>query len=144
MILYLFGFSENAFRMGKIKTTWQDICKIFAKSFFEGLKNGKILRATKKIIRLIGKILKKEYQQHPVFPGGHPSKYWLSSTLLNFSDRTRTGVFNVIWPLARERGKNPVECIQCCHIDLEFSFPQVENFSCCLAVVFFPDLETWG
>ena len=39
-------------------------------------------------------------QQHPVFPGGHPSKYWLGSTLLNFSDRTRTGVFSVIWPLA--------------------------------------------
>ena len=42
---------------------------------------------------------KKRSQQHPVFPGGHPSKYWLDSTLLNFSDRTRTGVFNVIWPL---------------------------------------------
>ena len=40
-------------------------------------------------------------QQHPVFPGGHPSKYWLGSMLLNFSDRTRTGVFNMIWPLAR-------------------------------------------
>ena len=41
-------------------------------------------------------------QQHPVFPGGHPSKYWLGSMLLNFSDRTRTGVFNMIWPLARK------------------------------------------
>ena len=40
-------------------------------------------------------------QQHPVFPGGHPSKYWLGSMLLDFSDRTRTGVFNMIWPLAR-------------------------------------------
>ena len=48
---------------------------------------------------------KKWSQQHPVFPGGHPSKYWLDSTLLNFSDRTRTGVFNVIWPLAFERSK---------------------------------------
>ena len=46
---------------------------------------------------------KKRSQQHPVFPGGHPSKYWLDSTLLNFSDRTRTGVFNVIWPLASTR-----------------------------------------
>ena len=44
---------------------------------------------------------KKESQQHPVFPGGHPSKYWLGSMLLNYSDRTRTGVFNMIWPLAR-------------------------------------------
>ena len=48
---------------------------------------------------------KKRSQQHPVFPGGHPSKYWLDSTLLNFSDRTRTGVFNVIWPLASTRRK---------------------------------------
>jgi hypothetical protein len=40
-------------------------------------------------------------QQHPVFPGGHPSKYWLGSMLLNFSGRTRTGVFNMIWPLAK-------------------------------------------
>ena len=45
---------------------------------------------------------KRNCQQHPVFPGGHPSKYWLGSTLLNFSDRTRTGVFSVIWPLAKE------------------------------------------
>ena len=42
---------------------------------------------------------RKRSQQHPMFPGGHPSKYWRDSTLLNFSDRTRTGVFNVIWPL---------------------------------------------
>ena len=34
------------------------------------------------------KIWKKE--KHPVFPGGHPSKYWLGSMLLNFSDLTRT------------------------------------------------------
>jgi hypothetical protein len=47
-----------------------------------------------------GKLCKKIWsQQHPVFPGGHPSKYWLGSMLLNFSDRTRTGVFNMIWPL---------------------------------------------
>ena len=38
-------------------------------------------------------------------PGGHPSKYWLGSTLLNFSDQTRTGVFNVIWPLVKGKGK---------------------------------------
>ena len=36
--------------------------------------------------------------QHPVFPGGHPSKYYLGPTLLNFGDQTRTGVFNVVWP----------------------------------------------
>ena len=36
--------------------------------------------------------------QHLVFPGGHPSKYSQGSMLLNFSDRTRTGVFNMIWP----------------------------------------------
>ena len=31
---------------------------------------------------------KRNCQQHPVFPGGHPSKYWLGSTLLNFSVRS--------------------------------------------------------
>ena len=36
--------------------------------------------------------------QHPVFPGGHPSKYYPGPTLLNFGDQTRTGVFNVVWP----------------------------------------------
>ena len=35
--------------------------------------------------------------RHSVFPSGHPSKYWPSPTLLNFGDRTRTGVFNVVW-----------------------------------------------
>ena len=50
----------------------------------------------------MGNFAKKFWsKQHPVFPGGHPSKYWLGSMLLNCSDRTRTGVFNMIWPLAR-------------------------------------------
>ena len=35
--------------------------------------------------------------QHPVFPGGHPSKYYPGPTPLNFRDRTRTGVFSVVW-----------------------------------------------
>ncbi|KAG8233045.1 hypothetical protein J437_LFUL004266 [Ladona fulva] len=43
----------------------------------------------------------QNYQQHPVFPGGHPSKYYPGPTMLNFGDRTRTGVFIVVWPLAR-------------------------------------------
>ena len=54
------------------------------------------------ILTLMDRVKKMWRQQHPVFPGGHPSKYWLGSTLLNFSDRTRTGVFSVIWPLAKE------------------------------------------
>ena len=33
-----------------------------------------------------GETSKKRSQQHPVFPGGHPSKYWLDSTLLNFTE----------------------------------------------------------
>ena len=49
---------------------------------------------------------KGECQQHPVFPGGHPSKYWRGSMLLNFGDRTRTGVFSMIWPLTRELANN--------------------------------------
>ena len=39
-------------------------------------------------------------QQHLVFPGGHPSRYWPDPTLLNFADRTRSGAFSVVWPLA--------------------------------------------
>ena len=39
-----------------------------------------------------------ESQQHLLFPGGHPSKYWAGPTLLNFGDQTRTGVLNVVWP----------------------------------------------
>ena len=59
-------------------------------------------RKEKKRKRKMGNFAKRLWsQQHPVFPGGHPSKYWLGSMLLNFSDRTRTGVFNMIWPLAR-------------------------------------------
>ena len=45
---------------------------------------------------------KPKCQQHLVFPGGHPSKYWPHPTLLNFADRTRSGVFNVVWPLTRQ------------------------------------------
>ena len=40
-------------------------------------------------------------QQHLVFPGGHPSKYWPDPMLLNFTDQTRSGVFNMVWPLTR-------------------------------------------
>ena len=40
---------------------------------------------------------KKRSLQHLVFPGGHPSKYWVGPTLLNFSDQTRTGVLSVVW-----------------------------------------------
>ena len=43
-----------------------------------------------------------ECQQHLVFPGGHPSKYYPDPTLLNFADRTRSGAFNVVWSLASD------------------------------------------
>ena len=36
--------------------------------------------------------------RHRVFPGGPPSKYYPGPTLLNFRERTRTGVFSVVWP----------------------------------------------
>ena len=45
---------------------------------------------------------KQKSQQHQEFPSGLPSKYYPGPMLLNFSDRTRTGVFNMVWPLARE------------------------------------------
>src|SRR5215470_12903912 len=38
-------------------------------------------------------------QQHLVFPGGLPSKYYPGPTLLNFVDLTRTSAFNVVWPM---------------------------------------------
>ena len=36
--------------------------------------------------------------EHHEFPGGHPSKYYHGPMLLNFSDQTRTGAFNMVWP----------------------------------------------
>ena len=36
--------------------------------------------------------------RHQVFPGGPPSKYYPGPTMLNCCDRTRTGVFIVVWP----------------------------------------------
>ena len=65
------------------------------------LENRNFLIVLPKNANILLKYEKKKSQQHPVFPGGHPSKYWLGSMLVNFSDRTRTGVFNMIWPLAR-------------------------------------------
>ena len=46
-------------------------------------------------------LIKKKSQQHPEFPSGLPSKYYPGPTLLDFSDRTRTGMFNMVWPLAK-------------------------------------------
>ena len=40
--------------------------------------------------------MKDKSLQHPVFSGGHTFTYKPGSTLLNFGDRTRTGVFNVM------------------------------------------------
>ena len=48
---------------------------------------------------------RKKSQQHPVFPSGLPSKYYPGPMLLNFSVRTRTGVFNMVWPLTRKKAK---------------------------------------
>ena len=45
--------------------------------------------------------MRQKSQQHQEFPSGLPSKYYPGPMLLNFSDRTRTGVFNMVWPLAR-------------------------------------------
>ena len=42
-------------------------------------------------------------QRHPEFPSGLPSKYYPGPTLLNYSDLTRTGVFNMVWPLTSKR-----------------------------------------
>ena len=89
----------------------QDFVSCFHKIFqpFLWQNSGNLEEWTRKEERNLEKKSRRKKegsQQHPVFPGGHPSKYWLDSTLLNFSDRTRTGVFNVIWPLASERAKS--------------------------------------
>ena len=39
----------------------------------------------------------RESLRHQAFPGGPPSKYYPGPTMLNFRDRTRTGVFIVVW-----------------------------------------------
>ena len=88
----------------------QDFVSCFHKIFqpFLWQNSGNLEEWTRKEERNLEKKSRRKKegsQQHPVFPGGHPSKYWLDSTLLNFSDRTRTGVFNVIWPLAFESDK---------------------------------------
>ena len=49
------------------------------------------------------KVENKKSQQHQEFPSGLPSKYYPGPMLLNFSDRTRTGVFNMVWPLTERR-----------------------------------------
>ena len=54
-------------------------------------------RKTKNKHLLKCKQTEKESLQHWLFPGGHPSKYWASPTLLNFSDQTGTGAFSVVW-----------------------------------------------
>ena len=63
------------------------------------------LRGQKRAKRL-RKRCKKASQQHQEFPSGLPSKYYPGPMLLNFSDRTRTGVFNMVWPLARGEQTN--------------------------------------
>ena len=35
--------------------------------------------------------------RHQEFPGGPPSKYYPGPMMLNFRDRTRTGVFIMVW-----------------------------------------------
>ena len=36
-------------------------------------------------------------EQHVEFPDGHPFKYYLHLMMINFSDRTRTGLFIIVW-----------------------------------------------
>ncbi len=40
-------------------------------------------------------------QTAPSIPRWSPIQVLIGTTLIEFSDRTRTGMFNVIWPLAR-------------------------------------------
>ena len=71
---------------------------IFAWSFRQPCWNISLLPPSgHKLSEVNAKNKQKKSLQHPVFPGGHPSKYSQGSMLLNFSDQTRTGAFNMIW-----------------------------------------------
>ena len=99
-LLFSLTFIQDFFwLLAKISSRFLEVlCQKWLTNLEEILENP-VKHETNSIIRCKKVVFS---QQHPVFPGGHPSKYWLDSTLLNFSDRTRTGVFNVIWPLAFE------------------------------------------
>ena len=77
----------------------QSMTKVLKQKRFTNVKQQSMTKVLKQ------KRFKRECHQHSVFPGGHPSKYWLSSTLLDFSDQTRTGIFSVIWPMAEAHAK---------------------------------------
>ena len=49
-------------------------------------------------LQQVGKANRTKSLRHQVFPGGPPSKYYPGPTMLNCCDRTRTGVFIVVWP----------------------------------------------
>ncbi len=46
--------------------------------------------------------IKKVSLEQLEFPSGLPSKYYPVPMLLNFSDRTRTGEFNMVWPQTKK------------------------------------------
>ena len=70
---------------------------IFAWSFRQPCWNISLLPSSGHKLSEVNAKNKQKSLQHPVFPGGHPSKYSQGSMLLNFSDQTRTGAFNMIW-----------------------------------------------
>ena len=77
-----------------------------------------------------------------MFPGGHPSKYWLGSMLLNFSDRTRTGVFNMIWPLARAQENVNILFQQHTYLLTYMRFGTQVRLKCWLELRLLPQLPT--
>jgi hypothetical protein len=50
----------------------------------------------------------KKSQRHPEFPSGLTSIYYLGQMLLNFNDRTKTGLFNLVWPMAKRKVRDQV------------------------------------
>ena len=50
--------------------------------------------------KISNKLFHHKSQQHLVFRGGLPSKYYPGPMLLSFGDQTRTSVFNMVWQLA--------------------------------------------
>jgi hypothetical protein len=77
--------------------------QIFSEEFLGKLKIKKLQEKMRKDVKRREKTRnyeKSKSQQHLVFPGGLPSKYYPDPSLLNFGDLTRSGAFKLVWPLA--------------------------------------------
>lgn len=66
-------------------------------------------------------------QRHGVFPGGHPSKYYLRPSMLNFNGQMSIGVFIEVWALTKD---------QCLRALLKSYFSMRKKFSSPWVILF--------